>query len=218
MKKIIFILSLLVLCMQFSAVAQKSRVGIFAGPVFSDMRGTVNGKKVDGDTKPGFAAGFIVDAPINSHISFQPALSYVQKGIITQKPLGPTQKDKISTELRYTDLTLNFLYNTNGKGGNFFIGAGPYVGFNLPSKFLTRSPGDQQSETDITFGNTIAETYRGVDFGANALVGYRLKGGFFVSANYSLGLRSLIPEGSLSTGDTKNSYIGVSIGWLFNNK
>jgi Outer membrane protein beta-barrel domain len=218
MKKSIFILSLLVVCLQFSVLAQKSRVGIFAGPVFSDMRGTVDGKKVAGDTKPGFAAGFLVDAPINNHLSFQPALSYVQKGIITQKPLGLTQKDRKSTELRYTDLTLNVLYNTNGKSGNFFIGTGPYVSFNLPSKFLTKSPGDQQSETDITFGNTIAETYRGVDFGANGVMGYRLKGGFFVSANYSLGLRNLIPEGSLSAGDTKNSYIGLSLGWLVNNK
>jgi hypothetical protein len=218
MKKMFFILSLFVLCVQFSAFAQKSRVGFFAGPVFSDLRGTVNNIKVEGDTKPGFAAGFIVDAPINSHFSFQPAISYVQKGTITQKPLGPTKKDRISTELRYTDLTLNVLYNTNADKGNFFIGAGPYVGFNLPSKFLTKSPGDLTSETDITFGNTIAETYRGIDFGANALMGYRLKGGFFVSANYSLGLRNLIPEGSLSTGDTKNTYIGLSIGWLVNNK
>jgi hypothetical protein len=218
MKKMIFILSLLVLCLQFSALAQKSRVGIFAGPVFSDIRGTVDGKELVGETKPGFAAGFLVDAPINMHLSFQPALYYVQKGTITQKPLGPTKKDKISTELRYVDLALNFLYNTNKTAGNFFIGAGPYVSFNLPSKFLTKSPGDLQSETDITFGNTIAETYRGIDFGANFLMGYRLKGGFFVSANYSLGLRNLLPEGSLSTGDIKNNFFGVSLGWLVDNK
>jgi Outer membrane protein beta-barrel domain len=218
MKKIIFILFLLVVCVQFSAIAQKTRVGVTAGITTSNMRGTVDGKKIEGDSKTGFAAGFLVDAPINSHLSFQPSLLYVQKGLITQKPLGLTQKDRKSTELRYTDLTLNVLYNTNGKSGNFFIGAGPYVSFNLPSKFLTKSPGDQQSETDITFGNTIAETYRGVDFGANGVMGYRLKGGFFVSANYSLGLRNLIPEGSLSTGDTKNSYIGLSLGWLVNNK
>ena len=214
----IFILSLFVLCMQFSAFAQKSRVGFFAGPVFSNMRGTVDSKNLNGDTKPGFAAGFIVDAPIKNHLSFQPALYYVHKGTITQKPLGPSQKDEISTELRYLDLALNVLYNTNGKGGNFFIGAGPYVSFNLPSKFLTKSPGNLKSESDITFGNTIAEDFRGIDFGANFLMGYRLKGGFFVSANYSLGLRNLIPEGSLSTGDTKNNFIGVSLGWLVNNK
>ena len=217
MKKMFFILSLLVSCFQFSASAQKSRVGFFAGPVFSNIRGTVDSKDLDYDTKVGFTAGFLVDAPISNNISFAPSLSYVQKGAITHKPVA-TQKDKVSTELRYADLTLNFLYNTNKAAGNFFIGVGPYVAFNLPSKVLTKSPNDLKSETDITFGNTIAENYRGIDFGANGLLGYRVKGGFFVSANYSLGLRNLLPEGSLSTGDIKNNYFGVTLGWLVNNK
>lgn len=212
-----FLLSLIVVCFQFSSVAQNSRVGFFAGPVFSNIRGTVDGVKFDYDTKPGFTGGFVVDVPLNSHFSFDPTLAYVQKGAITKKPLA-NQKDKVSTELRYTDLTLNFLYNTNKAAGNFFIGAGPYVGFNLPSKVLTKSPNNLKSETDITFGNTIAENYRGIDFGANFLMGYRVKGGFFVSANYSLGLRNLLPEGSLSTGDIKNNYFGVTLGWLVNNK
>ena len=218
MKKMIFIASLLVLCFQFSGFAQKSRVGFLAGPVFSNLRGTVNNVDLDGKTKTGFAAGFLVDAPIKGHISFQPALYYVQKGTITQEVEEPMIKDRKSTELRYVDLALNFVYNTNGAKSNFYIGAGPYVGFNLPSKFLTKSPNDLQSETDITFGNTIAENYRGIDFGANAITGYRFKSGVFISANYSLGLRNLLPEGSLSTGDIKNTCFGVSLGWLVSNK
>jgi len=213
----IFILSLFMVCFQVSGFSQKSRVGFFAGPVFSNITGTVDSKDLDYKTKAGFTAGFVVDAPINDHFSFTPSISYVQKGAITHKATN-TQKDKVSTELRYADLTLNFLYNTNKAAGNFFIGAGPYAGFNLPSKVLTKSPNNLKSETDITFGNTIAENYRGIDFGANFLTGYRVKCGFFVSANYSLGLRNLLPEGSLSTGDIKNNYFGVTFGWLVNNK
>ena len=216
MKKIIFIL--FVLCLQLTGFAQKSRVGFFIGPVFSDLRGTVDGKKLIGDTKSGFAAGFLVDAPIKNHFDFQPTLYYVQKGTIKQKPLGPTQKDEISIELRYAELDLNFLYNTNGAKGSFFIGAGPSISFNLPSKTLTKSPGDLKSETEITFGNAISNNYRGVDFGANFLTGFKMSGGFFVSANYSLGLRNLIPEASLAKGDTKNTCFGVSLGWLIKNK
>lgn len=217
MKKLIFILSLLVLCLQFTGFAQKSRVGILVGPVFSNLRGKVDGKKLNGDTKTGFAAGFIVDAPIKNHLSFQPALYYVQKGAITQKPLQPTIKDRISTELRYADLALNFVYNTNGAKANFYIGAGPYAGFNLPSKFLTKSPGNIKTQSDLTFGNK-AQNYRGIDFGANAIAGYRFKCGVFMAANYSLGLRNLIPKGSSSAGDTKNTCFGFSLGLLVNNK
>jgi hypothetical protein len=217
MKKMIFILSLFVLCMQFNSFAQKSRVGIFAGPVFSNMRGTVNGVDLNGDTKAGVAAGFLMDAPIKNHISFQPALYYVQKGTITQKPNPPLVKDRLSTELRYAELDFNFVYNTNGPTSNFYFGVGPYAAFNLPSKFLTKSPGKVKTESDLTFGNE-AQNYRGIDYGANAIVGYRFKGGVFLSANYSLGLRNLIPDGSTATGDTKNTCFGVSLGWLVKNK
>jgi len=218
MKKLIFIASLFVLCFQFSATAQKARVGFLAGPVFTNLNGTVNGTDLNGDSKLGFSAGFLIDVPVCKNISFQPALYYVQKGAITQKAEGQFIKDRKSTELRYVDFALNFVYNTNPDASNFYIGVGPYVGFNLPSKFLTKSPNDQQSETDIVFGNAISDSYRGIDFGANAIAGYRLKGGFFVAANYSMGLRNLIPKESLSTGDIKNSSFGISLGWLVNNK
>ena len=212
-----FILSLIVVCFHFSALAQKSRVGFFAGPVVSNLKGKVDGKDLNGKSKAGFSGGFVVDAPVTNNISFYPSLSYVQKGTITQKPQGPTIKDRKSTELRYVDLALNFVYNSNTKI-NWLIGAGPYAGFNLPSKFLTKSPNDLQSESDITFGNTIAENYKGIDFGVNVLTGMRFKGGFFITANYSLGLRNLLPDGSLSEGDIKNNYFGVNFGWLVNNK
>ena len=100
MKKMIFIASLLVLCFQFSGFAQKSRVGFLAGPVFSNLRGTVDNVDLDGKTKIGFAAGFLVDAPINGHIGFQPALYYVQKGTITQEVEEPMIKDRKRASVR----------------------------------------------------------------------------------------------------------------------
>lgn len=218
MKKMIFIISLFVLCIQFSAFAQKSRAGMFAGSLFSTMRGTVNSKKLDVDAKIGFIAGMLVDVPLKNHFSFQPALYYVQKGAVTQQPLESIQKPKITTELRYAELALNMVYNTNGAKANLYFGAGPSISFNLPSYFVTKSADNVRSRQNVVFGNTGPENFRGVDFGANLLAGYRFKGGVFIAANYSLGLRNLIPEGSLSTGDTKNSYVGLSLGWLVKNK
>ena len=218
MKKIFFLLTLAVCCLQINGFAQKSRVGITGGLVLAKMRGEIGGVDQKGESKLGFHAGFIVDAPISKHFSFQPALQYVQKGQVAQESVIINQ-DKIETELRYLELPLNFVYNSNYYGNNFYIGAGPYAAFNLPSKIVTTLGGDGvKAEEDLAFGNTSSEDYRGVDFGVNAIIGMRSKSGIFLALNYSLGLRNLNPQGALLQGDIKNSYFGLNVGWLFSNK
>lgn len=202
--------------LHMSALSQKARAGFSAGAVFANLRGDIGGVDQSGDIKPGFTGGFLVDVPLKGSISFQPGIYYVQKGKVQQEAIGTVQ-DKITYELRYVDLPLNFLYNTNYTGNNFYIGAGPYVSFNLPSKIVTHVSGGTKAESDLAFGNTNAEDYRGVDFGANFLTGYRLKGGFFVSFNYALGIRNLNPKGALVQGEVRNSSFGLSLGWLVNN-
>lgn len=218
MKKTIFIFLLSVCCFQMSGLTQKSRVGFSLTGGLATMRGTVNGVKEKGLYTPGFGVGFFVDAPIkNSKFSFQPAIQYIQKGKVEQELLGVLQP-KISAELRYAEMLFNFVYNTGGSAGGFFIGVGPTLSFNLPSKQVTETSDGTKTETDLSFGNEVANAYRGIDYGANLVMGYRLKGGFFVSANGTLGLRNLIPANSLATGDLKNTNFGLNLGWLINNK
>lgn len=218
MKKMIFISFLFVCCFQLSGLAQKSRVGFSLTGGLASQRGTVDGVKEKGLYTPGFGVGFFVDAPIkNSKFSFQPAIQYIQKGKVQQELLGLLQP-KISVELRYAEMLFNFMYNTGGSAGGFFIGAGPTLSFNLPSKQVTETSDGTKTVSDVSFGNEVANAYRGIDYGANLVMGYRLKGGFFVSANGTLGLRNLIPANSLATGDIKNTNFGVNFGWLINNK
>ncbi len=218
MKKKIFIFFLSVCCLHMSGLAQKSRVGFSFHGGLATMRGTINGVKEGGKYTPGFGVGFMIDAPIkSSKFSFQPVIQYIHKGKLQTEGVG-TFQDEVSYELRYMDLLMNFLYNTNGTGGGFFIGAGPSLSFNLPGRIVTNPEGGEKSETGLTFGNAVANDFRGIDFGANFVMGYRLKGGFFVSANGTLGLRNLKPKESLATGEIKNTNFGINIGWLIKNK
>ena len=216
MKKTIFILTAIIFCLQVTGWSQKARVGVTGGLSISNMRGEVNGVDQKKNSKTGFTAGMLVDVPLQGHITFQPGLHYVQKGKEEDQQNGSI-KQTLTTALRYAELQLNFLYNTNYSGEhkeNFFVGLGPAVSINVPSKFVTKING-QKTESDITFGNK-SENFRGFDFGANALAGIRFSNGFFVSFNYTLGLRNLVPGGS-DSDKIRNYCFGIRIGFLVNN-
>jgi hypothetical protein len=215
MKKIILILFVFLSCLQITGFSQKSRVGVTAGLSIADMSGKQNGESLNDDSQIGYTFGMIVDAPIQDHFSFQPGLHYVQKGRETTLPGSPSAQKKI-TALRYAELQLNFLYNTGEEVGSFFIGAGPTVSVNLPSKYVTKT-GNIKAESDITFGNK-QEDLRAFDYGVDFLVGFGFMHGVIFSANYTLGLRNLVPSGSATSDKLKNNYVGIRIGFLVNNK
>jgi Outer membrane protein beta-barrel domain len=223
MKKVLLLLAVAVLVLQVSGFSQKSRVGFTAGITSANMNGKVDSATLDAKSLTGFTFGILVDAPIGkSHFSFQPGLHYVQKGRI----ISETNKVKTWLALRYIDAQMNFLYNSNKKT-NFFIGLGPTVSFEMPSKMITRTsnvtannanpdPKYSRSEKTINFGKEPLDDLRGLDYGINILTGFKMHCGLLVSLNYTFGLRNIANEAS--GDDLKNGVAGVRLGWLFNNK
>ncbi|MBC7875009.1 MAG: hypothetical protein H7Y01_13485, partial [Ferruginibacter sp.] len=154
MKKIILLSTLFILWFQL-AVFSQARVGLSGGVAIAKMEG-----KVEGDGRAGLLTSLVVDAPIaKSKFSFHPVLSYVQKGQTEPSPAG-TLIDKQYVALRYMELSANFLYNI-GEKGSFFLGAGPSIDFNLPSKRVANI-GELSTSTDILFGATPENDLRGV--------------------------------------------------------
>jgi hypothetical protein len=215
MKKAIFIFTLLLFCFQYIVIAQSARAGIDAGVSISNMN--VSGATFNsGDSKTGFTVGMIVDFPCKKKslqkFSLQPGLHYVTKGMITDK-----SSNGVSSELKvvvnYAELAFNVLYNAaNSSGGNFFAGLGPTISSGLPgAKTIYKG-----SPSDIIFGHTEGATMRRWDYGANFVAGYRFKNGVFFSANYTLGLKNLLPEDR--DGQLKNTAIGIKVGILMNNE
>jgi len=224
MKKTIFILTAFIFCLNFSALSQKTRVGITGGIAFANMSRTIELADRDGEYRIGVAAGLQLEVPMckNGKISFQPDMHYIQKGA-ADVPSTPTVV-RSYTALRYAELAPNFVYNIKaGKGGGtFYFGGGPYVAFNLPSKKVSKSPGADKVETDILFGNEVAKDLRGVDYGGNFVMGFRLGNGIFVSANYIQGGRNLVPKEKTDIPASKEDKIkniafALRVGYLFNN-
>lgn len=211
MKKL-FPLALLILTIANQmAIGQKTRMGINAGATLANMYSNVDGEKDNGDSKIGFTIGIFTDIPLGTHVSFQPGLNFTQKGT----------KDKandieVIMKLAYLELPLNFLYNSNSSGGNFFIGAGPSIGLGISGKTTVNFQGEKESEK-VNFGNSDSDDLKRLDLGADFIAGYCAKGGFRVALNYNHGLSNLYPGGS-NDGKLRSSYFGLGIGFLLGHK
>ena len=222
MKKMIFFLTAFIFCLNITVLSQKTRVGITGGISFANLSRTIGGADKDGEYRIGVITGLQLEVPLckKGNFSFQPDLHYIQKGA-AEIPSTPTL-NRIYTALRYAELFPNFVYNFNASKGTFYLGGGPYVGLPLPSKNVTHSAGGTNVETNISFGNAIANDLKGVDYGGNVVMGYRMKNGIFACVNFIQGARNLVPEDKLALAASKDDKIkniafGIRFGYLFNN-
>ena len=203
MKKIVFSLALSIFFFQLAGISQV-KVGVLGGVSISKMEGNIHG-----DGRAGLMASLVMDAVLGQNFSFYPTLSYVQKGVTEPHPTG-TLIDKQYVALRYAELSTNFIYHIgNPVGNSFFLGLGPSIDFNLPSKRTSVTDGTK-TNSDILFGPTPENDLKGVDFGANVVLGWRSAGGFAFTVNWNKGIRDLKVEGQ--TMETKNQYIGIQLG------
>ena len=203
MKKIVFTLAVSIFLFQLAGVSQV-KVGILGGVSIAKMEGNIHG-----DGRAGLMASLVLDADLGKNFSFYPTLSYVQKGVTEPHPAG-TLIDKQFVALRYAELSTNFIYHIGDRDGtSFFLGLGPSIDFNLPSK-RTSVTDDTKTSSDILFGPTPENDLKGVDFGANVVLGWRSPSGFAFTLNWNKGIRDLKVEGQ--TLETKNQYIGIQIG------
>lgn len=222
MKKAIFILMAFIFCLNFTALSQKTRVAVTGGIDAANLSRTISGADRDGEFRIGLVAGMQLEVPLGkkNKFSFQPDLHYIQKGSATT-PTTPTL-NQVYTALRYAELAPNFVYNFNCKKGVFYMGGGPYLALPFQSKNVEKAQGGDKIESDVSFGNAVANHMRGVDFGGNVVMGYRMNNGLFVSVNYFQGARNLVPQEQLdlpggADDKIKNIAFALRVGYLFNN-
>lgn len=225
MKKVLFLFITASCLFQIRGLSQKAQVGIAGGVSVSNVYGKLSGLDNRGDARAGFTVGMVVDAPIKkSNISFQPGIYYVQKGKYTLKNEAVREADA----LRYADLLLNFVaYFGKPAKTRLYMGLGPQIGFNLPSKKIRIEDGDKSELRSISFGKTAANDYNGMDYGVNALAGIRFKSGIHFSMNYTLGIRNIVPTKNKQIKDPldlkatpdflRNGALGFRLGYFFSN-
>lgn len=196
-----------------SAAILFGSLGAFAqGGLGYGLRAGVNIPKYsigDGSTQSntGFFVTGYLDAPISPYFSIQPGLSLQNKGAKWTSGDG-NNSGEIKQSVMSLDIPVNAVAKFPAGAGNFFIGAGPYVGFGLSGKNKWDIAG-VKTEEDVEFGSGDGAELKRTDFGVNFLAGYQLTNGFQINAGYGLGLTNLAPN----DGSIKNRVWSVGIGF-----
>lgn len=158
-----------------------------------------------------YVTGF-ADLPVGTNFSIQPGISLQGKGNkVEGSSNGASGSATINT--MSVEIPVNAVYYIPTGSGSLFLGAGPYVGFNvsgeqkLEGSFLGANA---TAKSDIKFGSENDEM-KVVEAGANFLGGYKFSNGFLINAGYGLGLTNLY-----NTGDTRsNRVLSFGVGFQF---
>jgi Outer membrane protein beta-barrel domain len=221
MKKIITMMAIL-LMQQYHSTAQVS-YGLTAGMAFSNYHLVEkpplvpNTMRSNFESKTGFTAGGFVNIPLAKTLYFQPGVNYVQKGFTET---FPETREKIIAYIYNIEVPLNFVYKTNNKKGdrfseNLWLGIGPTISMALSGKTTISYEGDTET-TNIKFGNNEEEDdMKGMDIGANVMMGVQTQSGILIMANYNVGVSNLVPGGT-KENRLSNHYWGIKIGYVFN--
>lgn len=210
MKKLFFI-SIVCVAFHFTSYAQSARLGFNAGVAIANYDSKTGSETTTAKSKTGFTAGILVDVPMGTHFSFQPAVNFVQKGTKDDTTIDGVIYNA-QMNVNNIEVPLNFLYNTRGSSGDFFAGLGPSFTYALSGTSKVTGGGNSAS-TDLHFGSGANDDMKTIDFGANFTAGYCFKGGLLLSANYNAGLSNLLPQAS--GGDKLSShYFGIKLGYL----
>lgn len=131
---------------------------------------------------------------LGSNFALQPGVSLQGKGDKYTKD-GETAA---TWDVMSIEIPVNLMYYIpTGEAGSVFLGAGPYVGFNIAGKSKVETIGAPHfgtaGEKDMTFtGDDRMQNL--IDAGANFLLGYKLKNGLIINTEYGLGIADLHPR------------------------
>ena len=183
-------------------------------------------------------AGFMADIQLRKRFYLQPQLvistkgnKYEYKSVVNDYTNTGTNR----VRLTYLELPVNLLYKVpmgNGKlvaGGGFYIARtlsgiydndGTSAGPNSTTKTHERGKLliENKQRADLIMPQSF-NSYKKQDAGGNFIAGYECRNGLLFHINYSLGLTSVYTyhnSESHSVDNRKNTYFGLSAGYLFN--
>jgi hypothetical protein len=189
MKKLL-ILTAIILFGFTSVNAQKDfQFGVKAGPNLSTI--STDNDIICFESAIGVQFGVMAEVPLGEKMAFGPELGYKAANIdycIEDYYLDdfPTVTSKAAAaddysgtiKLRYLDIPLMLKYYV---AEGFSLEAGPNVAFLLSAK-------DDWNDFGETGEDDIKDELKGIDFGVNFGLGYKLEGGLNFGARYNLGL------------------------------
>jgi hypothetical protein len=170
----------------FVSGATMAQFGFHAGPVIrsSNIKVEESGVNVDFKFNSTFGAmaGINYRLPLGTSFAIQPELNWMTKG---GKSDNMGLLGEITYNLNYLELPIHFLY-TGGNSSGFYAGGGPALNFGLSGK--AKFEGES---IDVEWGD---EEIKRTHVAFNLLAGYRLEGGFDVSAFFSRSITNSAPS------------------------
>lgn len=190
MKKVL--LSLGVAMATIVGAQAQTGYGLKAGVNLGEYSNMPSGQSVNTSF---FVTGY-ADMPMSPNFSIQPGISLQGKGTKYDYKEGSASAE-ISRNVMSIEIPVNAVYYIpTGESGKFFVGAGPYIGFNVSGRDKAKA-----TAGSINFSEDQKLKLSGsdkdlnvIDAGANFMLGYKFSNGFLLSAGYNLGLTNLVPN------------------------
>ena len=197
--KLIFLLFLGLLVQTVNA----QRFGIKGGLNLASMSFSSSGLDISPKSILGIHVGPVVEIELQESLFFNSGLLYSLKGYkIKMDFMGESIES--TSKVNYLEIPLNIAYKfSTGELTNFFVQAGPYLGYALSGK--EKSDGET---TDIEFGDG---GMKRIDFGIGVGLGIGL-GPVVPSISYQLGLANLSDDSDVTV---KNKVLQFSVAYMF---
>ncbi len=192
MKKL-FLLAAVVVFGFSNVNAQEVNFGAKAGLNLASIAGDDTD---DLDGRTAFHVGVVAEIAISDQFSVQPELVYSAQG-------ATTSEEGIDVDINADYINLPIMAKYYVAEG-FSIEVGPQVGFLMSAK--AKAEGEEEDLKDFI---------KGIDFGANLGIGYKLESGLNFGARYNLGLSNVNDDEDSDEFEIKNSVIQVSVGYFF---
>ncbi len=203
MKKL-FLLTALVLFSLTISIAQVN-FGAKAGVNFSNF----SGDNEHNEMRTGFHVGVVAELEISEQFSVQPELVYSAQGADYKNSGFEGGFYDGAYKLNYINVPVVAKYYVSE---GLSLEVGPQVGFLISAKEDWEDINTGESAED----DDVKDSFKGIDFGANLGIGYKMESGLNFGAHYNLGFADLNDDPETFGTDTyKNSVIQVSVGYFF---
>jgi len=208
------------------AVALLATAGVNAQTQTSwGLKGGVNLAKYtkleEAKNNTGFYVTGFADFALSPQFSIQPGLSLQGKGVklegdfdMSLAGLDLRGDAKVNRNIMSIEVPINAVYYIPTGSGSVFIGAGPYIGFNVSGKDKVKGKINGVSideKVSVKFSGDDKEM-NVIDAGANFMLGYKFVNGFLINGGYNLGLANVAAD---SDEKISNRVLSFGIGFQF---
>lgn len=235
MKKIILLLLLVSTKSLFAQGDREITYGFFAGGIYSKMsnlpdvivpKGIYQGYSLEEEGKFGATTGFVINWKYPyANVAIQTEVSYSMQGTDLNYKDNKGLQYKMTFGYSYINVGASFKYYPIE---GFYVGVGPYVGFNLDSNNIKYTSNAQQVfgnsgvyfEPDANVQKVLKESLTGKNYFYGMLsAGYEFSSNLSVGARYTLGLTDALTteENGHRYSENKNKMNSISliIGYSF---